>query len=160
SLVVGSTAYGEARVKVCHKPPGNPANFHTISVGQSAVPAHLAHGDLLGDCSQFCSALCDDGNACTIDACSADGTGCAAVHPAVNCDDSNACTTDSCDPSSGCQYATVSCDDANVCTTDSCDPSSGCVYAPIVCDDGNACTADSCDPSSGCVYALVSCDDA
>lgn len=40
----------EAKVRICHVPPGNPANQHTISVDASAVPAHLAHGDYLGRC--------------------------------------------------------------------------------------------------------------
>jgi hypothetical protein len=35
---------------LCHVPPGNPANKHTISVGVSAVAAHLAHGDTEGAC--------------------------------------------------------------------------------------------------------------
>jgi len=34
---------------ICHVSPGN-GNTHTISVGKSAVPAHLAHGDSLGAC--------------------------------------------------------------------------------------------------------------
>lgn len=38
------------KVTICHFPPGNPANAHTISVGAPAVPAHLAHGDHLGPC--------------------------------------------------------------------------------------------------------------
>jgi hypothetical protein len=40
----------EAKVLVCHVPPGNPENPHTIEVGESAVPAHLAHGDTEGAC--------------------------------------------------------------------------------------------------------------
>lgn len=36
---------------LCHKPPGNPSNAHTITVGSfQAVLAHLAHGDHLGPC--------------------------------------------------------------------------------------------------------------
>ena len=40
----------ENKVTVCHVPPGNPANSHTIRIGESAVVAHIAHGDRLGDC--------------------------------------------------------------------------------------------------------------
>lgn len=38
------------KAKVCHIPPGNPENRHTIEVGIAAVKAHLAHGDSLGAC--------------------------------------------------------------------------------------------------------------
>jgi hypothetical protein len=43
---------GEIKVLVCHVPPGNPENPHTIEVGESAVPAHLAHGDTEGECPE------------------------------------------------------------------------------------------------------------
>jgi ABC-type sugar transport system substrate-binding protein len=36
----------EEKVTICHIPPGNPENAHEITVGASAVPAHLAHGDV------------------------------------------------------------------------------------------------------------------
>ncbi len=39
------------KTTVCHIPPGNPANEHTICVGDEAVPAHLAHGDYVGACN-------------------------------------------------------------------------------------------------------------
>jgi len=35
---------------ICHIPPGNPGNNHTISIGIPAVPAHLAHGDIGEPC--------------------------------------------------------------------------------------------------------------
>ena len=41
----------EPKVLVCHVPPGNPENPVTIEVGESAVPAHLAHGDTEGACA-------------------------------------------------------------------------------------------------------------
>lgn len=46
------------KTTVCHIPPGNPANAHTICVGNAAVPAHLDHGDFVGTCS--CSTGGDD----------------------------------------------------------------------------------------------------
>ncbi|OIO70440.1 MAG: hypothetical protein COW19_00290 [Zetaproteobacteria bacterium CG12_big_fil_rev_8_21_14_0_65_55_1124] len=40
-----------SKATICHIPPGNPGNQHTISVSQSAVSAHMAHGDVMGACS-------------------------------------------------------------------------------------------------------------
>jgi hypothetical protein len=37
-------------VTICHIPPGNPANAHSITVSLSALQAHLNHGDSLGPC--------------------------------------------------------------------------------------------------------------
>ncbi|MEJ7596489.1 MAG: hypothetical protein WKG01_01160 [Kofleriaceae bacterium] len=40
------------KVLVCHVPPGNPANAHTICVGEPAADPHVAqHGDTLGACA-------------------------------------------------------------------------------------------------------------
>jgi hypothetical protein len=49
-------AYGDSAptVTICHLPPGNPTNVQLITVGAPAVPAHLAHGDLLTDCAGTC----------------------------------------------------------------------------------------------------------
>lgn len=41
----------EGKVAVCHIPPGNPENAHTIWISQNAVQAHLNHGDYLGPCN-------------------------------------------------------------------------------------------------------------
>lgn len=72
-LCSAATVYGasQGKVDICHIPPGNPANAHTINVSVNAVPAHLAHGDTLGACGgggEFCpgdcvplDGLCDDG---------------------------------------------------------------------------------------------------
>ena len=42
------------KTTICHIPPGNPANQHTLCVGNAAVPAHLAHGDHVGACNAEC----------------------------------------------------------------------------------------------------------
>jgi hypothetical protein len=36
----------ERKVTICHLPPGNPPNFQIIEIGESALAAHLAHGDI------------------------------------------------------------------------------------------------------------------
>ena len=42
---------GVDHVVICHVPPGNPDNKHTITVGKRAVAAHRKnHGDALGPC--------------------------------------------------------------------------------------------------------------
>lgn len=38
------------KVYICHFPPGNPENAHTLCIDTSAVKAHLQMGDLLGPC--------------------------------------------------------------------------------------------------------------
>jgi len=47
----GGMSCAEGKTLLCHYPPGNPGNRHDICVGNAAVPAHLKHGDKLGDCS-------------------------------------------------------------------------------------------------------------
>lgn len=49
-----STAFGGAtKVDLCHIPPGDPDNFHTISINEKAVPSHIRHGDTLGVCEDI-----------------------------------------------------------------------------------------------------------
>ena len=41
------------KTTICHIPPGNPANAHTLCIGNPGVPAHLRnHGDYLGPCKR------------------------------------------------------------------------------------------------------------
>jgi hypothetical protein len=42
---------GRGKIMICHIPPGNPANQHTISVGAPAWNAHRRHGDHRGPCN-------------------------------------------------------------------------------------------------------------
>ncbi|RMD89305.1 MAG: peptidase S8 [Alphaproteobacteria bacterium] len=43
----------KGRFRVCHVPPGNPANAHDIKVGAASVLAHLLHGDRLRECDDI-----------------------------------------------------------------------------------------------------------
>jgi hypothetical protein len=135
----------DAKVQVCHRPPGNPNNYQTITIGESALRAHLAHGDFPNACLSDCDQICDDKNKCT----HPDGfpdfsTGLCVCSPSpVNCDDSNSCTADSCDPATGCINTPLlgtACDDGQVCTgPDTCTSAGQCVGAATP----NCCIADS-----------------
>ena len=46
------------KVDICHIPPGNPSAAHVISVGESAVPAHQAHGDFVAGGVSECLCSC------------------------------------------------------------------------------------------------------
>lgn len=50
TLAAPATATYTHKVTICHLPPGNPENVQTIEVDESAVPAHLEHGDYFGEC--------------------------------------------------------------------------------------------------------------
>ncbi len=47
-------------ITLCHIPPGNPDNAHTIIVGTPAARAHLAHYDVLGECGGEPQILLDE----------------------------------------------------------------------------------------------------
>ena len=152
----------------------------------------LPDGTLCDD-GQFCNGLevcnsatgctagaapdCNDGIACTIDACDEDADGCANLQTDAACDDGLFCNgTETCDPALDCLGGVPPCDDGVGCTLDSCSESAdlcshdaddlGCNDGlfcngtetcdaaldctsgpPPGCDDGLACTIDTCDSS-------------
>ncbi|WP_147446479.1 hypothetical protein [Corallococcus sp. CA047B] len=70
-----AAAGGTGKITLCHIPPGNPANAHTVTVGLPAMSAHLRHGDTLGACGND-GGTPSDGGTCESDGGSADaGTG-------------------------------------------------------------------------------------
>lgn len=53
---------GQPKVTICHMPPGNPENAHTIVVGAPAAVAHVSqHGDVLGPCDAVDAGVPDAG---------------------------------------------------------------------------------------------------
>ncbi len=98
---------------------------------------------------------CDDGIACTLDACEPT-TGCAITPDDSECDDGVACSTGTCVTGQGCKQsaATGACDDGDPCTmNDQCSPI-GCNGAPdvVTCgceDDGDCITKDDGDACTG-----------
>jgi len=77
--------------------------------------------------------------------------------PQAVCDDANACTVDACDAVLGCGHVSISCDDGNGCNgVETCVPANGCVAGtPLSCNDGDACNGvETCNPASGCVAGI------
>ena len=148
-VIPGIAVAGGAKVEVCHVPPEDPDNFHTIKISSNALTPHLAHADLSGACNGLCAAICDDGDACTIDdTADCEQTGCPATPEPVNCDDSDMCTVDSCDSVLGCANVPVTCEAPDACHIAACDPLQGgaCVNTPISCPEGFTC-----DDVEGCI---------
>jgi len=50
AVVKSSSSSSVGKITICHIPPGNVENAHTITVGNSALRAHLAHNDVIGSC--------------------------------------------------------------------------------------------------------------
>ena len=125
-----------------------------------------------GSCLPATPPNCNDGNVCTVDACTDSGClpgapGCVpkaeCAHMAATgaCDaDGSVCTvSDACAGGACVAGALNSCDDANPCTDDSCDAKTGCAHTPNTasCTDGDPCTADTC-VAAKCVSTAVPCD--
>ena len=102
---------------------------------------------------------CDDGKACTKDACDAASKACSNTPEDGACDDKNACTTDTCDATAGCQHKPIAgpSDDNNVCTTGEVCKDGQCDPAKTTdCDDSDDCTTDTCDANTGlCKHADI-----
>lgn len=92
-------------------------------------------------------AACGQANACLVNATCQAGQ---CVGAPLACDDGSACTTDACDPSRGCQHAAVACaPSTNPCQASACDAQLGCVATPVV--DGTTCGANDCQTAHVCL---------
>ena len=100
--------------------------------------------------------VCNDGIACTTDACDPRTGQCTVTPNNAACSDGLACNgVEVCNPSTGCVAGTpVICDDDIDCTVDSCqEPNGTCEVTPVnaACSDGKLCNgAESCVAGVGC----------
>jgi len=105
----------------------------------NALAALEAIGPQQPECTT--AADCDDGVACTDDACN--GGACFNTANDANCDDGVACTADACDAQAGCSNAPIDslCDNGDFCDgAESCDVVLGCQAGSFPCSDGQMCT--------------------
>jgi hypothetical protein len=160
-LVAPVSAAPNPKVEVCHFPPGNPDNFHTIRISENALAAHLAHDDLVGSCNALCADICDDGDECTIDDTGdCESAGCPTVRDPVDCNDGLGCTDDSCDSVAGCINTERICVPSDACHVSRCaEPDGVCIETDVVCDPGTACNPDTglCEPTGGPCFDANDC---
>ncbi|MCO4763714.1 MAG: hypothetical protein KC502_19535 [Myxococcales bacterium] len=99
------------------------------------------------------STVCDDGNSCTTDSCTAK-VGCKFTpSDGASCDDGDACSEKDTCQKSQCAGTKKTCSDGVACTQDACNyPNGDCshVASDVACNDGNSCTTDTCDAKSDC----------
>jgi len=141
--------------------PGQPsaAGMSYVRIGPTGawdnVAGHVRTSCYI--CERKLTATCAAGDACTPAKVCAAGTCMAA--PASVCDDGNGCTADSCSAKTNCTHNAMNpgaaCDDGDPCLgKGSCDTKSTCRPATLkACDDGKACTADGCKWGIGCTHA-------
>jgi hypothetical protein len=105
---------------------------------------------LTGACDETVEAdgaSCGAGNQCLTEGVCASGQ---CVGKARSCDDGDACTTDACEPASGCVHDVVSCPlSLRACEVAVCNPLSGCGVAPA--SDGAACGPNDCTTAQVCI---------
>jgi hypothetical protein len=142
---------------------GAPVDAYSPFDAYTPIDTGLPGTDAGSDGGPVCPPSCDDGVACTADAC--EGGRC------VHTPDDALCPGERCNPTMGCVpiecTTDAECDDGDRCNgTERCRPGgspTGCVAAerPLDCNDGAACTDDACDPVMGCLHARVDarCDD-
>ena len=120
-----------------------------------------------GSCAPGTPVACDDGVACTLDACDENTNACASTPGATACSNSVYCDGDEiCDAVMGCKPGvTRDCTDLVGCTTDSCNEGTdSCDHTPnhASCGNGQYCDgAETCHPTLDCLPGTpVACGDA
>lgn len=106
--------------------------------------------------------LCDDGNPCTDDIGSCNGTGYVCNHTLNTlCDDNNVCTNDVCNSQNAtepCSHTNVTCLPIACQVVVGCDHVNGCIYAPLECPkSNNTCKIPKCDLTAGCIEEDLVC---
>ena len=157
ALILSSTLLGACSLLVDTDGSRLSAEQRATSVGNGTDDSD-ATGQESPEDAASCE-RCDDGIACTLDACGEEAE-CSNVPSDARCGSDERCSV-----VKGCVPLRCrddsDCDDGNACSgTERCDPASesadprtGCVAAaPLTCDDGIACTKDSCVRGVGCTH--------
>jgi hypothetical protein len=128
--------------------PDGKCSFTKLLTGncEDADPCTVEEACNKGQCKSTKALNCDDGNACTDDACVA-FEGCTHKATTAKCNDGSACTVDDVCSAGKCTGKAKNCSDDEPCTVDSCDALTGtCAHASV--PDGTSCAGGSCTSGS------------
>jgi Proprotein convertase P-domain len=141
----------------CNEPSGTCSNTANDGACDDGLACNgLETCDTLFDCQAGVAVNCDDGVACTADACNEPSGTCSNAADDAVCDDGLFCNgAETCDAVFDCQAgAMVNCDDGVSCTDDSCNEGAqACdnIANDLNCDDGLFCNgAETCDAALDC----------
>ncbi len=165
----------EAGDQVCLDACWDGVSFDNCAIHVCDIDMNTGIGSCAGS-----TALCNDGNECTLDSCDV-LTGCT-FYPDMACASeceldedclvgSNACTSGTCVDGT-CSLSQVNCDDGDPCTLDSCDNATGNCTNELCpgcacdlctddddCNDGSICTEDQCLSTGACIHLEKQCND-
>jgi hypothetical protein len=175
-LLASGALAGQAKVEICHVPPGNPDNARTISVSENAVAKHVEkHGDIACSCEAIddCAAQggeldtetcecatgcpCDNGVFCdgveTLNSSGRCQVGTAPCDAATEkCNE----TDDVCEARGDCQ-SDADCNHNDACFSEYC-IAGKCVASPSqLCFQPDGCSTAFCDSQTGCVFQERTC---
>lgn len=142
-------------------PDGTPCNGSPVDDGNPCTVGACSGGLCVGDGTVAADGtVCFDLNECT------DGFTCQGGHcgTPVVCTASDQChSAGTCDPATGCSNPALpddtTCSDGSLCTSSDHCAAGVCVGTLIDCLDDDKCTLDSCVPATGCQHDTITCDD-
>jgi hypothetical protein len=139
-------------VNKCNAADGTCDYKTTLGQGAACTSSDPCVGEGKCDAKTTCTpttpVVCNDGNPCTDDKCTAN-VGCTGTPNSLACNDGTACTVSDICANGLCGGTAVNTDDGNACTVDACDPLTGVSHKPA--PDGQSCGASSACSKGICV---------
>lgn len=163
------------KLLICHVPPGDLEETHTLCVGSRLVPDHLEHGDYCGECEDEPEPEPDDGACDAPEDCTTCESDCGTCPPVCgdgicereNCEtcplDCGACSPvcgdGVCESGEDCENCAIDCGDCPpVCGDETCNGAETCETCPLDCGDcGPVCGDTLCEESETCSGCPADC---
>ncbi|MBN8616236.1 MAG: hypothetical protein J0L92_36940 [Deltaproteobacteria bacterium] len=128
SCVAGSATCSHSEIAGCCVGDGDCDDMLACTT-DACVANRCTATPISGCCAADTDCVEGDANACTEPSCNGATGRCEEL--TVSCDDLDACTADACEADGSCSHTARDCDDGDACTADSCAADGSCVNEPI-----------------------------